>query len=110
MPEDADLLGGERRIETEFVRTIGGDTPPFERDDLRVACRKIYPDDTEYADQISTALLRDYGGPGVIWDGDITLWVALLSDEHAERIRGYLGWTPVRMVEEIARVRSQYGV
>jgi hypothetical protein len=36
------------------------------------------------------------------------LLIALLAPEHEERIRCYLDWTPERMAEEVARVRSNY--
>jgi hypothetical protein len=43
--------------------------------------------------------------PGGMWVGDTLLYVALLSSEHEERIREYLGLNAERMAKELDRVR-----
>ena len=60
----------------------------------------------EDARQIADDFAPDIDRPGVMWVGDTLLYVALLSSEHAERIRRYLHLDSERMDHELDRVRK----
>ncbi len=59
----------------------------------------------EDARQIADDFAPSVGRPGVMWVGDTLLYVALLSRGHEERMREYLKLDPLRMGEELDRVR-----
>jgi hypothetical protein len=105
--EQPEEEGYELRLAPGDHHVTGWRPVPFTEADLREALRFAFSD--EEAEQFASDLAK--GGldaPGTFWVGDTVLLVALLSPEHEERIREYLGWTPERMAEEVARVRSNY--
>jgi hypothetical protein len=86
-------------------RVISPPPAPFSTEDLFAALRLNYPEDE--ASELARDLSEDIGSAGVIWSADILLWVALLSPEHEEKIRAYVGWSAERMAVELERVRRE---
>ena len=77
---------------------------PVTADDLRAALHSRLPADV--AEQMADDLSMDLDRPGVVWVGDLLLWVALLSPAHQDRIRAYLSLSEPEMQRELDRVRS----
>jgi hypothetical protein len=86
-----------------------GDAGLVTAEDLLTALRKMWPNDPE---QELRQTVRDWseGGldrPGIVWTEDILLHVALLSDQHLERIRQHRGWTPEDMEAKLQPIRAR---
>lgn len=90
---------------SDDILVSGPGPAPFTDDDFRAAMHLAY--DPDVANRLADDMIRDgLHRPGVIWVGDILLWIALLSDAHAARVQAYLAWTSERMAKELTRVRS----
>lgn len=95
--------GGE---DDDSWTVIGPPPAPITIDDFYRALI-LSGEPVQRARQIATDFEPDIDRPGAIWTGDILLYVGLLSPEHEERIRDYLKLDPVRMTEQMERLRAE---